>query len=154
MAMRDYFNLGSYSFPVTTNSRDTQIWFDRGLAWIYGFNHDEAAVCFRKAADSDPGCAMAYWGEAYACGTFYNMTWEQFSEHETIEATGVCYRAAQSALAHAGSATSLEQALVAALACRFQSWIDMRQRDRPRRQFARIGPINPPESGGYACVAT
>ena len=120
MAMQDYFDLGSYSFPVTTNSRDTQIWFDRGLAWIYGFNHDEAAVCFRKATDSDPGCAMAYWGEAYACGPFYNMTWEQFSEHEAIEATGVCYRAAQSALAHADTATRLEQALVAALAHRFQ----------------------------------
>ncbi|MDH3378079.1 MAG: hypothetical protein OEQ39_14125 [Gammaproteobacteria bacterium] len=118
--MQDYFNLGGYEFPVTTDSREAQIWFDRGLAWVYGFNHDEAAACFRKAADSDPDCAMAYWGEAYACGPFYNMTWEHFSEHETIEATGVCYRAAQSALAHADPASCLEQSLIAALARRYQ----------------------------------
>ncbi len=120
MVMQDYFNLGTHSFPVTTHSSEAQMWFDRGLAWVYGFNQDEAAVCFRKAAALDPGCAMAYWGEAYACGPFYNMTWEQFSEEEVVEATGVCYRATQSALACAGSATSLEQALVTALACRFQ----------------------------------
>ena len=31
----DYFDLGDYSFPVTTNSKDAQLWFDRGLMWIY-----------------------------------------------------------------------------------------------------------------------
>ncbi len=59
MVMQDYFNLGTHSFPVTTNSGEAQMWFDRGLAWVYGFNQDEAAVCFRKAAALDPGCAMA-----------------------------------------------------------------------------------------------
>ena len=120
MAMPDYYELGTHSFPITTSSSEAQTWFDRGLAWVYGFNQDEGVECFRKASGLDPGCAMAYWGEAFACGPFYNMTWEKFSDEEATEATGVCYRAVQSALACAGSATALEQALVSALAHRFQ----------------------------------
>jgi len=42
----DYFDLGDYSFPVTTNSEDAQLWFDRGLMWIYGYNHEEAIFLF------------------------------------------------------------------------------------------------------------
>lgn len=38
----DYFDLGSYSRPITTSSKDTQRWFDRGLIWAYSFNHNEA----------------------------------------------------------------------------------------------------------------
>ena len=49
------------------------------------------------------GLCHAYWGEAYACGPFYNMTWEQFSETEAVEATAVSYRAVQKALARVGS---------------------------------------------------
>ena len=43
-----------------------QLWFDRGLNWTYGFNHEEAVDCFRHAADADPACAMAWWGIAYS----------------------------------------------------------------------------------------
>ena len=118
--MPDYFDLGSYSFPVTTTSVDAQRWFDRGMAWTYGFNQNEAAECFRKAALADSACAMAYWGEAYACGPFYNMTWEQFSEPEAVEATRVCYKAAQKALTHAQTTTPLEQGLIESLSRRFQ----------------------------------
>ena len=118
--MADYFDLGTHTFPITTTSPEAQTWFDRGMAWVYGFNQDEAVVCFRNAAALDANCAMAYWGEAYACGPFYNMTWDKFSEEEASEATGVCYRATRKALECAGSATALEQALVAALVRRFQ----------------------------------
>ena len=65
----DYFDLGDYSFPVTTNSKDAQLWFDRGLMWIYGYNHEEAIFCFDKAIEIDENCAMAYWGVSYAVGT-------------------------------------------------------------------------------------
>lgn len=43
----DYFDLGDYSRSVTTTSDEAQTWFDRGLRWTYGFNHEEAAACFR-----------------------------------------------------------------------------------------------------------
>ncbi len=46
--------------------------------WTYAFNHEEAVACFHKAADADPGCAMAHWGIAYALGPNYNKPWEAF----------------------------------------------------------------------------
>lgn len=57
-----YFDLGTHTRKITTTSPEAQIWFDRGLNWLFGFNHGEAVKCFRKAIDSDPECAMAYWG--------------------------------------------------------------------------------------------
>ena len=121
-SMTDYdFDLGASSFPITSRAPAAQCWFDRGLAWVYGFNHDEGAACFRRAAEADPDCAMAYWGEAYACGPFYNMTWDLFGPRELEEATGVCYRAARRAVARAPATTEIEQALIHALARRFQA---------------------------------
>ena len=39
--MDTYFDLGGYSFPVTTQSTEAQTWFDRGILWTYGYNHEE-----------------------------------------------------------------------------------------------------------------
>lgn len=48
----DYYDLRSYRRPVTTRSEAAQRWFDRGLAWTYGYNHEEAVACFRRALDA------------------------------------------------------------------------------------------------------
>ncbi|MGE4611168.1 MAG: hypothetical protein AAED33_07215 [Paracoccaceae bacterium] len=58
--MRDYCDLGPYQRLVSTQSKDAQMWFDRGLMWCFGYNHDESAACFEKAAEADPNCAIAY----------------------------------------------------------------------------------------------
>lgn len=76
--MSDYYDLGSYTRPITTTSKEAQAWFDRGLIWCYGYNHDEAVRCFKKAAKHDPNCAMAHWGIAYAAGPNYNKQWVAF----------------------------------------------------------------------------
>ena len=68
----DYFDLGDHHRPVTTTSADAQTWFDRGLAWTYGFHHEEAQRCFERAVEADPECAMAHWGIAYVVGPNYN----------------------------------------------------------------------------------
>ena len=64
----DYFDLGTYHRPVSTTSRSAQTWFDRGLIWSYGFNHEEAAECFERSIKEDSECTLAYWGVAYALG--------------------------------------------------------------------------------------
>ena len=74
----EYYDLGGYGRPVTTTSADAQAWFDRGLAWCYGFNHEEAVRCFQRAVEADPACAMAHWGIAYAIGPNYNKDWDAF----------------------------------------------------------------------------
>lgn len=78
----DYpFDLGHYSRPVSDNPT-AQAWFDRGLIWLFGYNHEEAIVCFESALKHDAGIALAHWGIAYAIGPNYNKPWEVFSPEE------------------------------------------------------------------------
>ncbi|WP_338919510.1 tetratricopeptide repeat protein [Pseudomonas silesiensis] len=119
--MDDYYDLGTYSRAVTTGSPQAQRWFDRGLLWSYGYNHDEAIRCFRKAIEHDRNCAMAYWGIAYASGPNYNKRWDAFIEQELKEAVAQARLAIQAALAHLDSASPVEQGLIRALEQRYQA---------------------------------
>ena len=71
--MPEHYNLGPYSRKITTSSPEAQRWFDRGLNWCFGYHHEEAIACWKKALEYDTSCAMAYWGIAYATGPNYNM---------------------------------------------------------------------------------
>ena len=99
--MEDYFNLGSYSLPVTTSSHEAQTWFDRGLVWMYGFNHEEAITCFQKATKVDPDCSMAWWGIAYAAGPNYNLPWDSLDQASKEKNLALAFDATQEALARA-----------------------------------------------------
>jgi hypothetical protein len=33
--MNEYYDLGNYSRRISTESADSQLWFDRGLIWNY-----------------------------------------------------------------------------------------------------------------------
>ncbi len=118
--MSEYYDLGSYSRRITTDAPGAQRWFDRGLTWLYGYNHDEAVKCFRKALDHDPHCVMAHWGVAYGLGCNYNKQWEAFAP----EALAIALRQGRAAIleayAHLDRATAVETALLKALEKRFQ----------------------------------
>ncbi|HKQ97468.1 MAG TPA: hypothetical protein VJV75_06315 [Candidatus Polarisedimenticolia bacterium] len=64
--------LGDYGRAVGTASPDAQRYFNQGLMFLFAFNHDEAIRAFRKAADLDPKCGMAWWGVAVAYGPHIN----------------------------------------------------------------------------------
>ena len=115
----DYYDLGNYSRGVTTDSEEAQTWFDRGLVWIYGYHHEEAIVCFRRALEADPGCVMANWGIAYAVGPNYNKQWADFEAKERQEALALARQCLQQCEAHRAAATAVETALVDALAPRY-----------------------------------
>jgi hypothetical protein len=68
-----YKGLGISRHPIHTANPDARKFFDQGLALLYGFNRYEALRSFRKAAELDPGAAMAYWGMAMAQGPYINM---------------------------------------------------------------------------------
>jgi tetratricopeptide (TPR) repeat protein len=121
MQMSDYYDMGTYSRPVTTSSREAQLWFDRGLLWRYGFNNEEAVRCFLKAIEHDNRCAMAYWGLAYAYGPRYNKPWEGFEEQELSQALRHARCSIEAALARLDGAAPVEQALIRALERRYQS---------------------------------
>ena len=114
-----YFDLGPYSRKITTASQDAQRWFDRGLNWMFGFNHGEAVKCFKKALEHDPGCAMAHWGISYASGPNYNLPWHLYDPHGRQMALAASYDAMQVALQHAKNASPVEQALIRALPARY-----------------------------------
>jgi len=114
------FNLGSHSRPISTGSADAQRWFDRGFNWCYGFNFVEGTKCFERALQADPDCVMAHWGAAFGSSPFYNLTWREMGEQEASARAKFAYEHLQAARALASRATAVENALVEALACRFQ----------------------------------
>jgi tetratricopeptide (TPR) repeat protein len=116
----DRFNLGSYSRKISTASNDAQRWFDFGLNWSFAFNRAEGAKCFKKALDYDPGCVMAHWGVAYACGPFYNLSWRDLGQEEAKAATSTAFAHIQMARALSHRASDLENRLVDSQACRVQ----------------------------------
>ena len=116
-----YYDLGLHSRPVTTKSANAQTWFDRGLLWCYGYNHEEAVRCFRKAAEYDPACAMAYWGIAHAAGPNYNKQWKAFDPVDLKRSLETAYEATQLALELADGVSPVEQALIRPLAQRYTS---------------------------------
>lgn len=111
------YDLGTFGLPVKTTSRTAQVWFDRALAWTYGFHHIEAERCFRYALAADPTCAMAWWGLAYAAGPNYNKAWEMFDAAELKAALSTCHDAATNAVKYASD--PVEAALARAIAARF-----------------------------------
>jgi len=115
----EYYDLGPYTRKITAAGPEAQLWFDRGLNWLYGFNHAEAIACFKKALEYDPDCAMAYWGISYAAGPNYNLPWHLYDPAGKAAAVAAAYDALQSALARAERASPVEQALIRALPARY-----------------------------------
>lgn len=115
----DYFDIGDYRREVTTSSPEAQLWFDRGLAWTYAFNPEEGVLCFEKAAQADPQCAMAHWGIAFASAPNYNKAWKLFDRADLEITLPYAHAALARARAVAGNATPFERALIEALAARF-----------------------------------
>lgn len=120
-ATDDYYNLGTYSRPISTTNQDAQIWFDRGLIWCYAFNHAEGYRCFEQAIAQDRNCAIAYWGLAYAMGPNYNKAWRLFDPVDLKNSMKLCHEAAQKALelSQIASVTPVERALIEAMQTRF-----------------------------------
>ncbi|MEE4189389.1 MAG: hypothetical protein V2I76_13190 [Roseobacter sp.] len=115
--MEQYFDLGAYSRPVSDIDA-AQRWFDRGLVWIFAYNHEEAIVCFERALEADRSCGLAYWGIAYAIGPNYNKPWEVFSPEEKAPALARAHDALRAGQALTCAAPA-ERAMLDALASRY-----------------------------------
>lgn len=103
-----------FHYPISTASREAQLWFDNGLAHMHNFNHDEAIASFRKAQASDPGCAMCYWGEGLSFGSNINYPFDP-----NRGAAGLV--AAQAAMERINGVGDREAALITALATRYSA---------------------------------
>ena len=136
-----YYDLGTYECAISTQSDQAQLWFNRGLNWLFGYNHQEAIACFQRAIDADANCAMAYWGIAYAAGPNYNMPWALYDAASKSKALQMAFDATQTALELSAQTTPLEQALIAALKARYPKRIidaNMAEWDRNFAQVMRL----------------
>ena len=116
----DYpFDLGTYQ-PAFLQTNDLAgLWFARGLAWLYGFNQEEAVHCFRAAAAADGRLALAWWGIAMSSGPFMNLPWDWMNPDEKAAMLAACHAAVGRAQELAGTAPPPARALINALAIRF-----------------------------------
>ncbi len=144
MTRQAYFDLGRHTRRVSTGSAEAQRWFDLGLNWCFGFNHEEGVRCFEAALAADPRCVMAHWGVAYGAGPFYNLAFREYGEREAASAIALAYDHIDRARALSVRATGVENRLVEALASRFQKPYPV----PPRNTTA--GTTNTrPKCGGY-----
>src|SRR5262245_50241448 len=104
--------LGRVHHPVSTKNPIAQKFFDQGLAFIYAFNHEEAAASFKRAGQLDPKLAMAFWGIALAVGPNYNLDVDADREKQA-------YEAIQKARSLAAKAPQRERDYIEALATRY-----------------------------------
>ena len=106
--------LGTATMKITTASVLAQKYFDQGYRLGWGFNHAEALRAFRTAQRLDPQCAMCFWGEAWVLGPNINVPMD-------ANANAPAVAAAQAAQKLAQRTTPREQALIAAMAKRYQA---------------------------------
>ncbi len=106
--------MGRPHHSISTKSPDAQRFFDQGLTLVFGFNHEEAARSFRRAAELDPQAAMPYWGVALAFGPCINLDVDPAHEK-------AAYEAVQKAISLSPRATESERAYIQALATRYSA---------------------------------
>jgi tetratricopeptide (TPR) repeat protein len=103
---------GKWDYPVTTKSDKAAIFFNQGLALMYGFNHGEAGRSFKTALRYDSTFAMAWWGIAMVLGPNYNAALNP-TQLTDINA------AINKAVEYSTNISGNEKALINALAKRF-----------------------------------
>jgi len=115
--------VGRQHHPIATKNKEAQEYFDQGLTLIYGFNHEEAARSFQRAAELDPASPMPLWGIAVAVGPNYNLDVD--AEREKL-----AYDTIQKAKKLATDAPQVERDYVEALATRYS--------DDPKAEYKQL----------------
>ena len=64
--------LGPYAFKISSPNEEAQQFFDQGIQLMFAFAKVDAVRSFREAWTRDPDCAICYWGEAWAWGSYLN----------------------------------------------------------------------------------
>lgn len=122
--------LGPYSWAITTNKQEAQAYFDQGMQLRYGYSMGEAARSMAEARRIDPGCAMCYWGEAFALGSFLNQPM-------TVDNARLAHAAIQRAAGLVDDVSALEADLINAALVRYPEDFDPERRRDVDESFAR-----------------
>ena len=120
--------LGVYDWKITTTEPRAQEYFKQGMQLRWAYNVNEAARSMAEARRIDPNCAMCYWGEAFALGSFLNG-------HMTTEKGMRARKAILKAVELAeGNTSEIEKDLIMATLVRYpENWTDETAKDKEKR---------------------
>jgi tetratricopeptide (TPR) repeat protein len=113
--------LGPYTRAISSRNADAQAFFTQGTQMMFAFAKVDAIRSFRAAWTADPDCAICYWGEAWAWGSYLN-------EKMDAEDAPFAYAASRKALSLKEKATPVERDYIDALAVRYVKDFDPDQR--------------------------
>ena len=113
--------LGDHHHHISSDNEKAQAWFDQGFRLMYAFGKEDAVRSFREAWKNDPDCAICYWGEAWAWGSYLNGPMRPFEAPHA-------YAAMQEAVARIDGASAKERAYIEAITTRYVENFDLAQR--------------------------
>ena len=121
--------LGPYSWRISTSRSDAQAFFDQGMQLRYAYNVNEAVRSMVEARRLDTECAMCYWGEAFALGSFLNG-------RMSTEKGRLAHAAIEKAVELADAVTAVERDLIMAARVRYPQDYDPEGRRTVDEAFA------------------
>ncbi len=105
--------LGKFTRPISSKNKEVQAYFDQGMQLKYAFGTRQAAKSFREAIRRDSSCAICYWGEAWAMGSYLNGRLSKSNAPKAYEATQKALKLSKK------YASPVEKALIKASEARF-----------------------------------
>jgi len=114
--------LGKFARPISSSNREAQAYFNQGFQLEYAFDKVDAIRSFREAEKRDKDCAICYWGEAWAWGSYLNGPMQANEAPFALAAI----RKARHLAAHHASVE--ERALIDAMSVRYVERFDPEKR--------------------------
>jgi tetratricopeptide (TPR) repeat protein len=121
--------LGPFSRKISTANPEAQAFFNQGFQMMYAFAKLDAVRSFRESWKRDPDCAICFWGEAWAWGSYLNGPM-------SAEQSPFAYAAAKKALALRDKATPRERDLIDAIQVRYVVDFDAKKRVEQDKAYA------------------
>jgi hypothetical protein len=122
--------IGTKTYPISSKNARAKAYFNQGMQLMFAFAKEDAARSFREAQKNDADCAICYWGEAWAWGSYLNG---KMTAAEAPRAWAALQKALQRAELFA---TSREYDLIKALSSRYASNFSPELRARKDSAFA------------------
>ena len=122
--------LGTFTRPISSKNPEAQKFFDQGFQMMYSFARLDAVRSFREAWKRDPNCAICYWGEAWAWGSYLNGPMP-------ADQSPFAYYALQKAISlKTVQASPVERDFIDALSVRYVEKFDVKTRRQQDEAYA------------------
>lgn len=104
--------MGNFHFEISSDSELAQRYFNQGFQLMYAFAKIDSARSFREAQRADPQCAICFWGESWAWGSYLNGAM-------TTSDAPRAYAKLQEATERINEASQLEADMIQSLSTRY-----------------------------------